>query len=188
MCSRSRRWRAFQASAFAQPIVDGVRDFLLRSTRDIDADVTAAEAEFGVILGADQRLHRPGGLRRHQVILLGEDVEHRHLHHSQVHFPTADVDAAAKAAILAGLAFHTRVTADDVYREGISKVTAEDLATLLDLSENILGRAFCALGDGAASPIVSSLKYFRDEYVRHLESGGCPFDPHRSTLMAGALA
>ncbi|KAA0018060.1 homoserine dehydrogenase [Antrihabitans cavernicola] len=46
--------------------------------------------------------------------------------------PTADVegyDAAAKAAILASLAFHTRVTAADVYREGISKVTAEDLAT-----------------------------------------------------------
>lgn len=46
--------------------------------------------------------------------------------------PTADVegfDAAAKAAILASLAFHTRVTAADVYREGISKITAEDLET-----------------------------------------------------------
>lgn len=45
--------------------------------------------------------------------------------------PTADVeghDAAAKAAILAELAFHTRVTLDDVYCEGISKVTAEDIA------------------------------------------------------------
>ena len=41
--------------------------------------------------------------------------------------PTADVegfDAAAKAAILASLAFHTRVTAADVYREGIAEVTA----------------------------------------------------------------
>ena len=41
--------------------------------------------------------------------------------------PTADVegyDAAAKAAILASIAFHTRVTADDVYREGITKVTS----------------------------------------------------------------
>src|SRR5207245_1580887 len=45
--------------------------------------------------------------------------------------PTADVDgfdAAAKAAILAGLAFHTRVTAADVYREGISDVSAADVA------------------------------------------------------------
>ena len=44
--------------------------------------------------------------------------------------PTADVgghDAAAKAAILAELAFHTRVTLDDVYREGISDVTVEDI-------------------------------------------------------------
>jgi homoserine dehydrogenase len=46
--------------------------------------------------------------------------------------PTADVDgfdAAAKAAILASLAFHTRVTAADVHREGISDVTAADVAS-----------------------------------------------------------
>lgn len=45
--------------------------------------------------------------------------------------PTADVegfDSAAKAAILASIGFHTNVTADDVYREGISKVTAGDIA------------------------------------------------------------
>lgn len=45
--------------------------------------------------------------------------------------PTADVeghDAAAKAAILASLAFHTKVTIDDVYCEGISRVSAEDVA------------------------------------------------------------
>src|SRR6187431_1268642 len=46
--------------------------------------------------------------------------------------PTADVegfDAAAKAAILASLAFHSRVTAADVYREGITEVTATDVAS-----------------------------------------------------------
>ncbi|REF35416.1 homoserine dehydrogenase [Thermasporomyces composti] len=46
--------------------------------------------------------------------------------------PTADVegfDAAAKAAILAGLAFHTRVTASDVHREGITQVSATDVAS-----------------------------------------------------------
>ena len=46
--------------------------------------------------------------------------------------PTADVegfDAAAKAAILAGLAFHSRVTAAGVYREGITEVTAADVAS-----------------------------------------------------------
>ncbi|MEV6629287.1 homoserine dehydrogenase [Actinoplanes sp. NPDC051470] len=46
--------------------------------------------------------------------------------------PTADVegfDAAAKAAILASLAFHTRVTAADVFREGMTAVTAGDMAS-----------------------------------------------------------
>ena len=46
--------------------------------------------------------------------------------------PTADVegfDAAAKAAILAGIAFHTRVTAADVFREGLTEVTAADIAS-----------------------------------------------------------
>lgn len=44
--------------------------------------------------------------------------------------PTADIeafDAAAKAAILAGLAFHTQVTDEDVFREGITKITADDV-------------------------------------------------------------
>ena len=42
--------------------------------------------------------------------------------------------------------------------------TKEDIDTLLDVSDNILGRAFCALGDGAVSPVVSSIQYFRDDY------------------------
>ncbi|QNG21231.1 homoserine dehydrogenase [Rhodococcus triatomae] len=57
--------------------------------------------------------------------------------------PTADVegfDAAAKAAILASIAFHTRVTAADVYREGISRITAADLeaARALDCTVKLL--------------------------------------------------
>ncbi|HEV2088792.1 MAG TPA: homoserine dehydrogenase [Cryptosporangiaceae bacterium] len=50
--------------------------------------------------------------------------------------PTADVegfDAAAKAAILATLAFHTRVTAADVHREGITEVTAADVASAREM-------------------------------------------------------
>jgi homoserine dehydrogenase len=45
--------------------------------------------------------------------------------------PSADIegiDAASKAAIIAGLAFHSRVSVDDVYREGISTITADDVA------------------------------------------------------------
>ncbi|GAA4211244.1 homoserine dehydrogenase [Actinocatenispora rupis] len=50
--------------------------------------------------------------------------------------PTADVegfDAAAKAAILASLGFHTRVTAADVYRVGITDVTAADVAAAKEM-------------------------------------------------------
>ena len=54
--------------------------------------------------------------------------------------PTADVeghDAAAKAAILAGLAFHTRVTSDQVSAEGITKITARDVAVAHDINHVI---------------------------------------------------
>ncbi|MTA96592.1 MAG: NADH-quinone oxidoreductase subunit NuoF, partial [Actinobacteria bacterium] len=66
------------------------------------------------------------------------------------------------------------------------KGSEADLAKLLDLCDNLLGRSFCALGDGAASPIMSSIKYFRDEYLAHLTHGGCPFDPVASTLFASS--
>ncbi|MGI9132133.1 MAG: homoserine dehydrogenase [Candidatus Nanopelagicaceae bacterium] len=60
--------------------------------------------------------------------------------------PTADVegfDAAAKAAILAGLAFHSRVTDADVFREGITKITDTDVAVAksLDLVVKLLAIA-----------------------------------------------
>ena len=62
--------------------------------------------------------------------------------------------------------------------------TEEDLDILLDQCDNILGRAFCALGDGATSPITSSIQYFRDEYLAHITHGGCPFDPAASAAFA----
>jgi NADH-quinone oxidoreductase subunit F len=66
--------------------------------------------------------------------------------------------------------------------------TEADLEVLLDACDNLLGRSFCALGDGATSPIVSSIQYFRQEYIDHFTNGGCPFDPIAATLFAGALA
>jgi NADH-quinone oxidoreductase subunit F len=66
--------------------------------------------------------------------------------------------------------------------------TEADLDVLLDLCDNIFGRAFCALGDGAVSPIQSSIQYFRDEYIAHMGEAGCPFDPVASTTFAGAHA
>ncbi len=66
------------------------------------------------------------------------------------------------------------------------KGTPADLDKLIDITNNIAGRSFCALADGAASPIISSIKYFRAEYEAHLTHGGCPFDPIASTLFATA--
>jgi NADH-quinone oxidoreductase subunit F len=59
--------------------------------------------------------------------------------------------------------------------------TAEDLRTLLDIADTLNGKSFCALGDGAASPVTSSLRYFREEYEAHL-GNGCPFDPAAAML------
>ena len=68
--------------------------------------------------------------------------------------PTADVegfDAAAKAAILASLAFHTRVTAADVHREGITEVTAADVASARDMDSVVKLLAIAELsGDAVA--------------------------------------
>ncbi len=66
--------------------------------------------------------------------------------------PTADVegfDAAAKAAILASLAFHTRVTGADVYREGITGITSADIASAHDIGCVVKLLAICQLSPAA---------------------------------------
>ena len=68
--------------------------------------------------------------------------------------PTADVegfDAAAKAAILAGLAFHTAVTAADVHREGITDVTTADMASARALDSVVKLLAICERTNGGVS-------------------------------------
>jgi homoserine dehydrogenase len=68
--------------------------------------------------------------------------------------PTADVDgydAASKAAILASIAFHTRVTANDVYREGISAVTSADIVAARTLGRTIKLLAICEQVDDSVS-------------------------------------
>ncbi|MBA2528705.1 MAG: NADH-quinone oxidoreductase subunit NuoF [Euzebyales bacterium] len=54
------------------------------------------------------------------------------------------------------------------------KGRTEDLDVLDDVCDNIFGRSFCALGDGATSPVKASLKYFRDEYEHLIEHGRLP--------------
>ncbi|HEU0285962.1 MAG TPA: homoserine dehydrogenase [Nocardioidaceae bacterium] len=73
--------------------------------------------------------------------------------------PTADIegfDAAAKAAILAGLAFHTRVTAADVYREGITDVTARDVASAAEMGCVVKALAICELRETDQGQAVSA--------------------------------
>jgi NADH-quinone oxidoreductase subunit F len=52
-----------------------------------------------------------------------------------------------------------------------------DLDLLLSLSGEISGKVLCALGDFATSPVVATVKQYRDEYVAHIEAGKCPFEP-----------
>ena len=68
--------------------------------------------------------------------------------------PTADVegfDAAAKAAILAGIAFHTRVRLDGVHREGMTEVTAADFASAREMGCTIKLLAICERAEDGAS-------------------------------------
>ncbi|MET8680122.1 homoserine dehydrogenase [Streptomyces sp. NPDC004647] len=91
--------------------------------------------------------------------------------------PTADVegfDAAAKAAILAGIAFHTRVTIEDVHREGLTEVTAADIASakrmgctvkLLAICERAAdGRSVTARVHPAMIPLSHPLASVREAY------------------------
>lgn len=73
--------------------------------------------------------------------------------------PTADVegfDAAAKAAIIASLAFHTRVTIGDVHREGITDVTAADVRSAEEMGCVVKLLAICERIQTADGPAVSA--------------------------------
>jgi len=54
----------------------------------------------------------------------------------------------------------------------------EDLDLLNSVSENIMGRTICALGDAAALPVRGMIKHFRDEFVHHIEHKTCLVGPH----------
>jgi NADH-quinone oxidoreductase subunit F len=52
----------------------------------------------------------------------------------------------------------------------------QDIDNLAYLSENMLGRTFCPLGDAAAMPAISIVKKFREEFEAHLDGKQCPFE------------
>jgi len=113
-------------------IVNGTTNYILSAMSETGADYTDALAEAGVLGYAEAD-------------------------------PTADVegyDAAAKAAILASIAFHTRVTADDVYREGMTKVSAADFESAKALGCTIKLLAICErLTTGKGKQRVSARVY-----------------------------
>ena len=52
--------------------------------------------------------------------------------------------------------------------------TVEDLEILEDLADSIKDSALCGLGQTAPNPVLTTLKYFKDEYLAHIEEGTCP--------------
>ena len=54
------------------------------------------------------------------------------------------------------------------------KGTMEDLDTLEELAEVVKESSLCGLGKSAPNPVLSTLKYFRDEYIAHIRDKKCP--------------
>ena len=50
----------------------------------------------------------------------------------------------------------------------------EDLIRLEDLAVNINKSSLCGLGQSAPNPVLTTLRYFRDEYIAHIEEKRCP--------------
>jgi NADH-quinone oxidoreductase subunit F len=64
----------------------------------------------------------------------------------------------------------------------------EDLPVMADLGKHILFRAFCALADGTASVINSSLQHFADEYEAHVHLGSCPLKADHAVSLQEAAS
>jgi len=61
---------------------------------------------------------------------------------------------------------------------------ASDIPLMNELSKNMLGRTFCALGDAAAMPTISIVEKFRDEFEAHLDGRPCPYEHSRELAYA----
>ncbi|MDD2948075.1 MAG: NADH-quinone oxidoreductase subunit NuoF, partial [Rugosibacter sp.] len=64
-----------------------------------------------------------------------------------------------------------------VHRIEHGKGRAEDLDLLNRVTDNIMGRTICALGDAASLPVRSFIKHFKSEFEYHIEHGKCLVDP-----------
>jgi NADH-quinone oxidoreductase subunit F len=59
-----------------------------------------------------------------------------------------------------------------------------DIPLIGELSKNMLGRTFCALGDAAAMPTISIVEKFREEFEAHLDGRPCPYEHEHELAMA----
>jgi len=65
----------------------------------------------------------------------------------------------------------------------------KDIDLLFGVSNNIVGKTLCAFGDAAATPVLTTLKWFRNEFEAHIREGRCtlPADWRaRQAMLAGA--
>jgi NADH-quinone oxidoreductase subunit F len=62
----------------------------------------------------------------------------------------------------------------------VGEATQGELDVLLNVCDRILGNCLCPLGDAAAMPVASYVAKFRDEFQRHIDEGGCPFEGESS--------
>ncbi|MCK9989334.1 MAG: NADH-quinone oxidoreductase subunit NuoF [Rugosibacter sp.] len=72
-----------------------------------------------------------------------------------------------------------------VHRIEHGKGRAEDLDLLNRVTDNIMGRTICALGDAASLPVRSFIKHFKSEFEYHIEHGKCLVDPAAQSAGSG---
>jgi bidirectional [NiFe] hydrogenase diaphorase subunit len=68
------------------------------------------------------------------------------------------------------------------------EATEADLAQLEELAELLRATSLCGLGQGAPNPVISTLRYFRDEYLAHVHERRCPAGVCKAPAAARAAA
>jgi NADH:ubiquinone oxidoreductase subunit F (NADH-binding) len=61
----------------------------------------------------------------------------------------------------------------------------EDIDVLLELSEAVVHTSLCALGQTAPNPVLTTIRYFRDEYEAHISEKRCPAGVCQALVKAG---
>ena len=135
---------------------------------DVPLDFEGAAARL------DARHHRRAGLQRDGVGAVGGDEVDRVLQARELRQVHPVPEGTYWLQILERM----------LHKQG----TQADVETLLDVCDNILGRSFCALGDGATSPITSGIKYFRQEFLDLCTAQPAVARPDQLAELTGASA